>query len=372
MSGLPAPLDRDALPSILQQILEDQMASLPPDLTADTIVATFQASMKMFLSHNIMYAEAETEARTRVRLLSQRSSDPVVSPEVDHTPPSTDLNIPQNTIVTTETTTRIAASKPCTKVVAAVACSSRPGPSAHHYRPTGQRVPGQDHTHRRLDRSNASTVTVKIEPQPPRSPFHAETGDGKSSDLDDSSSYVGGSTRSSHTRRSEFVDDETVESHAGESHGADNLSHRHDLEDGDHIGDAAADIRQAGSIHLADATDDDLSEESAARTGSPSPPTRVIQDSGAADGCAMERVRISAARPQHPQPERPAPSSASSSRNLSRKLAEAKTQQRTSNGDNRNDRSRAGTNHVYKVLKPSRDPMRKKPLLVNGSLAKYN
>jgi hypothetical protein len=363
MSGHPAPLDRDAAQSILQQYLGEQMNGLPLDLT-ENLIATVQASMQMCQSHLRIHREAEA----RTRLPSQHSSGPVASPEVDHTPPSTNLDIPQNTIVTTKTTTRTAASKPCTKVVAAVACSPRPGPSAYHYQPTGQR----DHTHRRLDMSNARTVTVKIEPQPPRSPFHAGPGNGTCFDVDDSSSHVGGSTRSSHTRRSEFVDDETVESHAGESYGADNLSHRHDLEDGDHIDDAAADTRQTDSVHLADATDDNISEESAARTGSSFPPTRVIQDSGAADGCAMERVRVSAARPQHPQPERPAPSSASSSRNLSRKLAEAKTQRRTSNGGNRNDRSHAGTNHVYKVLKPSRDPMRKKPLLVNGSLAKYN
>jgi hypothetical protein len=378
MSGHPVPLDRDALPSILQQILEEQMASLPSDLTADTIVATFQASMQMFLSHIRMYAEAEAEARTRVRLLSQRSSDPVASPEVDHTPPFTNLDIPQNTIVSTETTTRAAAGKSYTNVAAAVACSSRPGPSAYHYRPTGQRIPGQDHTHRRLGISNASTATVKIEAQPPQLPFDAGTGDGTSSDADDSSSHVGGSTRSIHTRRSGFVDDETVELHTGESYGADNISHRDDLEDGDHIDDAAADTRQTDSIHRADATDDDISEESAARTCSSFPPTRVIHDSGAADGRAMERVRVSAARPQHPQPaqhpqpERPAPSSPSSSRNLSQMLKEAKTKQRTSNGGNRSDRSHAGTNHVYKVLKPSRDPMRKKPLLVNGSLAQHN
>jgi hypothetical protein len=333
------------------------MASLPSDLTADTIVATFQASMQMFLSHIRMYAEAEAEARTRVRLLSQRSSDPVASPEVDHTPPFTNLDIPQNTIVSTETTTRAAAGKSYTNVAAAVACSSRPGPSAYHYRPTGQRIPGQDHTHRRLGISNASTATVKIEAQPPQLPFDAGTGD---------------------TRRSGFVDDETVELHTGESYGADNISHRDDLEDGDHIDDAAADTRQTDSIHRADATDDDISEESAARTCSSFPPTRVIHDSGAADGRAMERVRVSAARPQHPQPaqhpqpERPAPSSPSSSRNLSQMLKEAKTKQRTSNGGNRSDRSHAGTNHVYKVLKPSRDPMRKKPLLVNGSLAQHN
>jgi hypothetical protein len=348
------------------------MASLPSDLTADTIVATFQASMKMFLSHTRMYAEAETEARTQVLLLSQRSSDPVASPEVDHTPPSTNLDIPQNTVVTIETTTRTAANKPFTKVVAAVACSPRPGPSAYHYQPTGQR----DHTHRHM--SNASTATVKIEHQPPQSPFRAEAEHGRSSDVDDSSSHVEGSTRSSYTRISGFVDDETVEFHTGRSYSADNISQMDDLEDGNCINDAAADNRQIDSVHRTDATNDDISEEPAARTCSSFPPTRVINDSGAADGRAMERVRVGAARPQHPQPaqhsqpERPATSSASSSRTLSQKLAEAKTKQRTSNGGNHNDRSHAGTNHIYKVLKPSRDPMRKKPLLVNGSLARYD
>jgi hypothetical protein len=332
MFGFPTTHGQDALQSssqleVLQQILEERTINFPPDLTT-SIIAMFQASKQI------------------ERILSQISSDPVTSSKVDNTPPSTSLDIPQDTLVSTETIERNAASGSCTESVAAEACSSMPGPSAYHYRPTGQRGPDQDHTHRRVDVLNAPTAALKIEPQPPHSPFDLGAGDGSSSHGDDSSTHVGESSMSNQERGVEFDNDEDPES------AEDDFSHQGVLEDGDYVDD----------------TGDDMSERSAARSDSPILPTREIHDSMARSTRTVEEVRVSAARPQDCQPAHRATSPASLSSRLSQELARVTRNNRSRDGGNRSVCSNPETQHAYKVLKPSINPLRRKPLLVNGGV----
>jgi hypothetical protein len=329
MLGFPMPHGRDALQSssqleALQQILEERTIGFPPDLTT-SILTMFQASKQI------------------ERILSQLSSDPVTSPEVDFTPSSTSFDIPDDTLLSTETITRNVASRSCTESVVAVACSPSPGPSTYHYRPTGQRDPDQDHTHRRLDVSSAPAAAVKIEPQPPHSPSDLGAGDG-------SSSHVGESSTSNQERGFEFDDDENSRSDEGD------FSHQDAYEDGDYVDDAA------------NVTGDRMSERSTARSDSPILPTRVIDDLLARSTRAVEEVRVSAARPQNCQPARLTSSPAPLSSRPSQELARVTRNNRALNGGNRSVRSNSGTQHVYKVLKPSINPLRSKPLLVNGGI----
>jgi hypothetical protein len=336
MLGFPMPHGRDALQSssqlvALQQILEERTIGFPPDLTT-SILAMFQASKQI------------------ERILSRLSSDPVTSPEVDFTPPSTSFDIPDDTLLSTETITRNVASRSCTESVAAVACSPSPGPSTYHYRPTGQRDPNQVDTHRRLEVSSAPTAAVKIEPRPPHSPFDLGAGDGSSSHGDDSSTHVGESSTSNQERGFEFDDDESSRSDEGD------FSHQDAYEDGDYVDDAA------------NVTGDCMSERSTARSDSPILPTRAIDDSLARSTRAVEEVRVSAARPQNCQLAHLASSPAPLSSRLSKELARVTRNNRALNGGNRSVRSNSGTQHVYKVLKPSINPLRSKPLLVNGGI----
>jgi hypothetical protein len=336
MFAFPTTHGRDALQSssqleVLQHILEERTINFPPDLTM-SIIAMFQASKQI------------------ERILSQLSSDPVTSSEVDSTPPSTSLNIPHDTPVLTGTIERNAASGSCTESVAAEACSLMPGPSAYHYQPTGQRGPDQDHTHRRLDVLIAPTAALKIEPQPPHCPFDLGAGDGSSSHGDDSSAHVGESSMSNQERGVEFGNDENSES------GEDDSSHQDAFEDEDYIEDTA------------DVAGDGVSERYAARRESPILPTRVIYDSMARSTRTVEEGRVSTARPQDCQPAHHATSPDSLSSRLSQELARVTRNNRSRDGGNRSVRPNPQTQHAYKVLKPSINPLRRKPLLVNGGV----
>jgi hypothetical protein len=332
MLGFPTPHGRDVLQpgsqfEFLQRILEERTIGFPPDLTT-SILAMFQASKQI------------------ERILLQLSSDPVTSPEVDFTPPSTSPEILLDILVSTETTMRTVASESCAESVAAVTCSPSPGPSAYHYRPTEQRGPDQDHTHRRLYVSSAPTAAFKIEPQPPHSLFDLGARDGSSSHGDDSSTRVGESLTPSQEIGFEFDDDESFGSDEGE------FSHQDTYEDGDYVDDAV----------------DVTGDEFAARSESPILPTHVIHDSMARSTRAVEEVRVSAARAQNCQPAHIASSPASLSSRLSQELARVTRSNRVPNGGSRSVRSNPEMQHAYKVLKPSINPLRRKPLLVNGGI----
>jgi len=188
------------------------------------------------------------------------------------------------------------------------------------------------------------TAAVKIEPQPPHSPSDLGAGDGSSSHGVESSTHVGDIPMSEQGRRFEFDDDESPESDE------DNFSHRDTLEDGEYVDD------------VVEHTGDDLSERFAARSDS------FIHDLMARTTRAVEEVRIDAARPLDRQPAHRASSPATLSSQLSHELAGATRNRRALNGGNRSVRSNSGTQHVYKVLKPSINPLRRKPLLVNGGV----
>jgi hypothetical protein len=268
-----------------------------------------------------------------------------------------------------------AANRSRTKSGAVSVCSSRPGPSVSDYQPTGKCLPSQDQTHRRFDMSNASTATVQIDSQPPQSSSAAVVGSGTdgdtSSDVDDSSSRGGESFASYHGEIFVFDDDGNVEL---DDSGFEEISSPDCASSGDeNYIDDATDVNHA---NCADTVNDGTNERSDARSRALVRSSHMTQQSNRAyrpdigGGQSAEGVRVTAARSQHLQSGRPTPSPASLDVRRSIEMGEVTGIRHLDN--NRGHRACAETNHVYKVLKPSRNPMRKKLLLVNGRLSTHN
>lgn len=371
--GAPIAYGRDASHSssqlaVPQRIIEEQLILLPTDLSL---------GIQAFLESRTQRTNIHVDALLvqHIRPPSRLHSDPVLFAGADDTLPSTSRDIPQIMLVSTETTMGNTANRSRTKTGAVSVCSPRPGPSVSDYQPRGKCLPDQDQTHRRFDMSNASTATVQIDPQPPHPSFGAvvgigSDGDDTSSDLDDSSS-PGESFASYHGDIFVFDDDGNVEL---DDSGFEEISSFDCASSGDeNYIDDAADVDHA---NCADTVNDGTNERSDARSRALIRSTHMTQHSNRAynfdigGGRGTEGVRVTAARPQHLQPARSTPSPASLSVRRSTEMGGV-----TGIGPlnrNRIHRSSAETNHVYKVLKPSRNPMRKKLLLVNGRLSTHN
>jgi hypothetical protein len=373
MPGVPRAYGRDALHSsrrlaVPQRIIEEQLILLPTDL---------YLGIQAFLEAQIQQPNIHVDALLvqHIRPSSRLHSDPILSAEADDTPPSTSRDISQIMLVSTETTIGNTANRSRTKTGAVSVCSPRPGPSVSDYQPRGKCLPDQDQTHRRFDMSNASTATVQIDPQPPQSSSGSVVGIGSdgdtSSDVDGNSSCGGESFASYHGEIFVFDDDGNVEL---DDSGFEEISFSDCASSGDenHIDDAA-DVDHA---NCADTINDGTNERSDARSRALIRSTHMAQHSNRAynfdigGGRGTEGVRVTAARPQHLQPARSTPSPASLSVRRSTEMGGV-----TGIGPlncNRIHHSSAETNHVYKVLKPSRNPMRKRLLLVNGRLSTHN
>lgn len=302
--------DRDAIRLISELVVSLQKM----EERMVSILTNFTAGMKEVVAlqtQTRIHLEAlETfKAQARTPPRSPRRSAPVPLSEVNGTSPSTSPEGPRNTLSSTEVITRDAASRCRTKGVAVVACSSGPRLSTSRDQSTEQHFPNQNHTQELSGMFNASTVTVGNHPQSPRSSAGAGLGLRNNISVDVSMPDAGGNSSRSGGNPTFDQGNRTTFNNEG------------------NVGFGTGESSQSNG-HL------DRVHRS--------------QDGGRriAGG-----VRAGAARPQQ-YPVPPASPAAVPGG------ARPQVLSRAVNGD--------------RVVKPSKDPRRKKPLLVNGRVTMHN
>lgn len=344
----------------------------------NSIITEIDASFRQLQTLRTQ-AEAHLEALTaqpRIRPQSLFHFDPIPSSEDGGTSPSTSPESPHDMVVSIQANTGNAVNRSRAKAVAVVACSSKPTPSTFEYQCIEQCSPSQNHRPGPSGMLSVATATVRKDPQPPRSSNGARLRNNVHFDVRTSktgSSPLNGEKSSilHHGESFRFDGDGNVVSDARESSGSNGIhsSNGGDSEDEGSINDAV-DVPHT-YFEIADNINGG---------GSKKPDPRVcarvshhvdrVDRSNVQGGRITEEVLISTARPQQHGSVRPASSAAFTGGPRPRALRGVASG-RALNSDTRSQRSHTRTVGEYKVHKPKKDPLLKRPLVVNGRVPDY-
>lgn len=274
-------------------------------------------------------------------------SDPDPSSEVDDTSSSTSPGSSHDALASTEVITGNAPSRSRTRAVAVEACSSRPRPSTSQYQYTERRFPDQNQRHGPSGMLNASTATIRRSFQSPRSSIEAGPQDNVVVDI--RASNTGDS--SSHGENSTF------------DHGESSMSNRD--------GNVVSDARERSGSDGIDSSNVGGSRRSSARIGARA--THHVDRVGRSNvrgGRIPEEVRISTGRPQQHRSVRPASPAAFLSSPQPRTLRGVASG-RALNGSSRSYGSYTERIQEYRIHKAKKNPLLRRPLVVNGSVPTY-